>query len=201
MSYYIYNMGMPVRVDPARLLDKRKTEPLNALTRERAIDESDKPEPHPKVPTAISEYENEQQPPARQKASTVQDIMTKKVKTLNVRMTFADAWPYFRTNQYRHFPVLNDNLDLVGMLSDRDMLAFAASRQPHSTTIDKIMTTPVLSATLDTSIHEICQVMFKHHIGALPIIIEAPTPQLQGIVTRSDILRSMIKYGPMELWI
>ncbi|NQZ12347.1 MAG: CBS domain-containing protein [Algicola sp.] len=39
---------------------------------------------------------------------------------------------------------------------------------------------------------------FSQHIGSLPIV--TADGYLQGIVTRSDILRSMIKHGPLEFW-
>lgn len=47
------------------------------------------------------------------------------------------------------------------------------------------MVSTVLTASSDTSIHEICQVMFSQHIGALLIVYE--NKLLFGLVTRSDI--------------
>ena len=41
--------------------------------------------------------------------------------------------------------------------------------------------------------------MFTRHIGALPITDSKN--KILGLITRSDILRSMIKHGPIQLWI
>jgi acetoin utilization protein AcuB len=71
--------------------------------------------------------------------------------------------------------------------------------------LDQVMSTPVLSASVKTNIREICNVMFNHHIGALPIVLEGQlegqSGVLAGMITRSDILRAMIKHGPVQLWI
>ena len=67
------------------------------------------------------------------------------------------------------------------------------------TSASEIMSNPVLTASGDTSIHEICQVMFSQHIGALPIVDE--NRLLLGLITRSDILRTVIKNETMEFWI
>ena len=57
----------------------------------------------------------------------------------------------------------------------------------------------IIYSSADTSIHEICQVMFSQHIGALPIVDEKH--QLLGLITRSDILRVIIKNEQMEFWV
>lgn len=41
--------------------------------------------------------------------------------------------------------------------------------------------------------------MFNQHIGALPIVDEKH--QLLGLITRSDILRVIIKNEQMEFWV
>jgi CBS domain-containing protein len=41
--------------------------------------------------------------------------------------------------------------------------------------------------------------MFNYHLGAVPITDELE--KVVGLITRSDILRGMIKFGPTELWV
>ena len=61
------------------------------------------------------------------------------------------------------------------------------------------MTDQVLTAHPDTEIRTIARVMFEERIGAMPIVSEAGTPV--GIITRSDILRTVMNKVPFELWI
>ena len=116
--------------------------------------------------------------------------MAKNVETLQHDMTFTEARAVFQRLHYRHFPVLNDDNTIVGILSDRNMLIAGALDHLEHVTINQLMKKPVLSASPDTQIREVCQVMFNHHIGALPITDS--DSNLLCLITRSDILRSMI---------
>ena len=49
----------------------------------------------------------------------------------------------------------------------------------------------------ETEIRLIADVLIKERIGAMPIVDEKE--KLVGIVTRSDILRTVVK-APLELW-
>ena len=62
-----------------------------------------------------------------------------------------------------------------------------------------IMATPVLTAHADTEIREIARVLFEERIGAVPIVDSQG--QLVGMVTRSDILRTIMNHAPLDLWI
>jgi acetoin utilization protein AcuB len=57
----------------------------------------------------------------------------------------------------------------------------------------------VLTAHPDTSIRDIARVFFEERIGAVPIVDRGET--LVGIVTRSDILRTILNSAPLELWV
>jgi acetoin utilization protein AcuB len=59
------------------------------------------------------------------------------------------------------------------------------------------MTSQVLTAHPDTSIRDIARVFFEERIGAVPIVDRGET--LVGIVTRSNILRTILNSAPLEL--
>jgi acetoin utilization protein AcuB len=197
-------MGLPVQVSPQTLLDKKRVKPLSALAG-AADDFSHEIKAENKLktrPTPLDSYDqgqNQNDAPKAKQVFLAQDIMATKVETLQYDMTFAQAREKFQQLRYRHFPVIGENKTIVGILSDRDMLSSANLDYLAQITIDKLMKQPVLSASPDTQIREVCQVMFNHHIGALPITDHQGN--LFGMITRSDILRSMIKHAPMELWI
>jgi CBS domain-containing protein len=101
----------------------------------------------------------------------------------------------------------------VGIVSDRDLLATrgegpAAVDRPDAsddanggadTTIRAITKTRVLTASRETAIRQIAFVMIEQRIGAMPIIDESG--HLEGIITRSDILRAVVNQAPLELWV
>jgi acetoin utilization protein AcuB len=202
MTYWIYNMGLAVPVSSQRLLDKRKVLPLSKLAKNHALRSNDENNDenitltsHVHKPT---EGYDQIPPPQPKQLYLAEQIMSTPVKTLPEELSFSEAWQHFLKERFRHFPVINKQGGLVGILSDRDMLTHAATGKPTKVKISQLMKNPVLTASGHTAIREVCQVMFSQHIGALPIIDDKG--ELIGMITRSDILRSMIEHGPVELW-
>lgn len=201
MSYWIYNMGLAVPVSHDLLLRQNSVKPLADLAK-AANSESQNPT---ETPTKANPVHGRTNPYAQNKPAAepmpiryAEDIMSTNVKVLYNDMSFFDAWEKFKTLRYRHFPVLDVNNLIVGIISDRDMLAMAASQKPSMIRINQIMKSQVLTCANKTSIKDVCQVMFRRHVGALPVTDSKN--QLLGMITRSDILRAMIKNGPIELW-
>ena len=203
MSYWIYNMGLAVPVNSDHLLVKHNVKSLKELSKTTDFDHSNESNLQQKLPAqskAITGYQ--QQSEAQHQYEPVnfaEQIMSTKVKYLFEHMSYLDAWGEFRQYRYRHFPVVDKNLLIVGIVSDRDMLTAAATSNPQKIRLREIMKQPVLTASANSQIAEVCQIMFKRHIGALPITDDKN--KILGLITRSDILRSMIKHGPIQLWI
>ncbi len=85
----------------------------------------------------------------------------------------------FQERRFRHVPVINDQGQVMGIVSDRDIWRRAAdpalsqassSVDPALTTIVQCMSHPVLVADPDTEIRGIARVMLEEHVGAMPIV-------------------------------
>jgi len=144
----------------------------------------------------------------REPAILAHQIMTSPVVFIDLKASMGEAWKLFHHHRFRHVPVLSNNERLVGILSDRDLWREAAGiyKKPSGESIglsnllvQDIMTDQVLTAHPDTEIRSIARVMFEERIGAMPIVNEVGTPV--GIITRSDILRTVMNQVPFELWI
>lgn len=128
-----------------------------------------------------------------------EDIMTNPVETHPHDFPISQALDLFRAKRFRHFPVTNLEGVIIGILSDRDIFyAHLLNSKSNRKVVGDIMTSPVLTASPKTEIRSIAKVMFDEHIGALPII--GDLNRIVGIVTRSDILRGLLKHGSIELW-
>ncbi len=159
--------------------------------------------------SALAAYAETARPRARQPALHAHQIMSSPVTTLTPETSIFEAWRLFRAKRYRHIPVVDGEGRLVGIVSDRDLLRYAAvnGRIPpfdeHSveaqTAIATLMKPRVLTATPDTEIRQIARVLIEQHIGAMPIMDYSGG--LRGIVTRSDILRALVTHAPLELWV
>ncbi len=136
----------------------------------------------------------------RERAILVSQIMTARVVSLSSGATITEAWKLFRERRFRHVPVVDQGV-LVGILSDRDVLKFFAEadamRQAEAVVRD-IMTSRVLATRLDTRIRDAARVMLHERIGSMPVV--DTEGNVVGILTRSDILRSVMNNVPLELW-
>jgi CBS domain-containing protein len=54
-------------------------------------------------------------------------------------------------------------------------------------TIKQLMSSPVVMATVETTVQDLRKLMSKHDIGAVPITDEGPDAEIMGIVTDSDL--------------
>lgn len=130
-------------------------------------------------------------------ALLAEQIMTSPVVTLGREATMGEARNLFRERRFRHVPILSATQRLAGILSDRDLLHHLVD--PDLSPIRALVTERVFAASPDTEIREIARVLFEHHIGSMPVI--DPQARLVGIITRSDILRTLVNRAPLELWV
>lgn len=128
---------------------------------------------------------------------TVGDIMTTDVITVTMDNTLDQIKKLFSENNCHHVLVLDDT-SLVGIISDRDVLAHispqvdtAAADARAMNTLQKrahqIMTRSLVSVSKDTSVEEATQILLKEGISCLPVLSSAK--DIDGIVTWRDMLK------------
>jgi len=130
-------------------------------------------------------------------------IMQHRVVTVLDGDNVAQAWQTLRNNQIHQAPVLNDMAQLVGIVSERDLLTainIDAGQIIESLNrrVRDVMTTPVVAAAPVTDIRRIAAVMLDHGVDGAPIIND--TGLLIGFISRSDVLRAVVTDPPLSLW-
>jgi len=65
--------------------------------------------------------------------------------------------------------------------------------------IEPLYLKKVLTATPETQIREIARVLIEQRKGVMPIV--DANAHMVGIITRSDILRTIVNQAPLELWV
>ena len=133
-------------------------------------------------------------------------IMTYPAMAATVADSIQTAWTALETNGIRHLPIQAESPEgrifLAGIISEKDFYRDPSiPRDPESrekTPISAVMRTTVLIADPLTDIRRIARLMFERHIGCVPVADEDGS--LQGIVTRSDILRALINHPSFSLW-
>jgi acetoin utilization protein AcuB len=152
---------------------------------------------------AVSAYlQSERRNTPRRRIILASDLMSSPVFTVPDDTTIDGAWEVLTAHRFRHLMVASSAGKLVGIVSDRDILKRARGRASHELgkeLIRSFMVTEVLTATPDTEIREIARVLFEERIGCMPISSEDGF--VVGVITRSDLLRSLLVQAPLELWL
>lgn len=138
----------------------------------------------------------------RKPVVAARDVMSRPVTTLPASAPLVQAWTVLRGHPFRHLPIVSDSGTLVGMISDLDLLHAAQGTDgrvlPPFPLVRDVMNREVITATPDTPIHEIIEVMLQERIGAVPILNDRHHPV--GIFTTTDVLRTLLIRAPLELW-
>ncbi|GAA0429811.1 acetoin utilization AcuB family protein [Lentibacillus halophilus] len=127
----------------------------------------------------------------------VEKIMKTEVITLPPTATIADGLNTLRENHIRHIPIVNDNEQLIGLVSDRDVKEaspsiFMEENNHHllKNELQSIMSQPVITVHPLDFVEEIAKVFYDEAIACLPVV---SNDTLTGIVTEKEMLYTMIQ--------
>ncbi len=131
---------------------------------------------------------------------TARELMTERPATLPETAKVWEAVRLIQTLDVRHVPIVNDDGELVGMLSDRDLRALSVPhvvedeyvgelRAAQEASVSTLMNGDVISVEPEADVSEIIDLMLEHKIGAVPVT--EPDGTLVGIVSYIDVLREL----------
>jgi CBS domain-containing protein len=130
-------------------------------------------------------------------------IMQTRVITVNADDDVTRAWQVLVEHQIHQAPVLSANFQLVGIVSDRNLLTTlnlddGKVRDVLTKRVQDVMTTPVVAANPATDIRRIAHVMLDRDVSGVPIVNE--TGRLVGFVSQRDVLRTVVTDPPLSIW-
>jgi CBS domain-containing membrane protein len=127
----------------------------------------------------------------------VKDLMSHELYTLKPTATVQQARELMLKQHIRHIPIVNEDDELLGLVSKRDVLAASVSTladlqeserneiESHIP-ISKIMLNEVVIAKENTHLLEAARFMLENQQGCLPVTNES---KLVGILTEADFVR------------
>ena len=130
-------------------------------------------------------------------------IMTHPVKTIQLTLRLSLAWEVFEQQKHHQLPVVNNLQQIVGMLSESQLLRFivlnkGATNDWQTKTVADVIPASVVTADPLSDLRRISSVMLDYRLTALPIVNEHDA--LLGLVSRSDILKALSNDPPLNLW-
>ncbi|WP_421380548.1 acetoin utilization AcuB family protein [Bacillus salacetis] len=127
----------------------------------------------------------------------VEEIMKTEVETLRADDTIEQAIKTLRDKKIRHIPIVDDNMEVIGIVSDRDVKDGTPSifqkdkaEEELQNPLKLIMKTNVITGHPLDFVEEAAALFYEHHIGCLPIVKEN---KLVGIITETDLLYTLIQ--------
>lgn len=129
----------------------------------------------------------------------VSNLMTQAVFALRRSDDLATLQDLMADRGVRHVPVVDNDGDLLGLVSHRDLLRTSLIEQADTPgfieramltrlTVGEIMTSDVETVSPEADIREAAQVMYENKFGCLPVVEGA---HLVGILTEADFVRLM----------
>lgn len=137
----------------------------------------------------------------------VSERMSTPVLTTRPDSSIFDVHEIMRTEHIRRLPVLNQKGNLVGIISETDILEASPSDATslsiwelnyllYQEKIGNIMTTDVITVQATTPIEEAARIMADNKIGGLPVMQQE---MLVGIITETDLFKIFLElFGARE---
>ncbi|KAG6549769.1 hypothetical protein Mapa_008750 [Marchantia paleacea] len=125
-----------------------------------------------------------------QPGSFLADVMSKTIYTAFPEQKLSEVDHYF--NQISGLPVVNSNLECVGVLSRKDR---SKATNAESSLVQEVMSSPAITLSADKTVSDAAVLMLKNKIHRIPIVNS--TSQVVGIVTRTDIFNAL-EGGPLD---
>lgn len=147
--------------------------------------------------------------------STARDIMTSDPITVGRDMSVTDAAKLMVAEKIGGLPVVDDDT-LVGIVTEGDLIMSdvklefptyihlldgfimyppATARFEHElrkavgATVEDVMTADVVTAQAASSVEDVATLMVEHEVSRVPVL---DGDRLVGIITKADIVRSMV---------
>jgi len=117
----------------------------------------------------------------------VKDVMTKDVVSVKKETPIYEAMELMRKNDITGMPVIEDDMTLVGVITEKDVLRlFYADEDEKNQTVGFFMTRPAVSYKENENLRSVCDFMMINYFRRVPVI--SKKGKLVGIISRPDII-------------
>ena len=117
------------------------------------------------------------------------DVMINDVLTVAESALLKDVARLFVERKITGAPVVNADNQLVGVISETDIIRKTNNIGAWSpTTAGQVMTKPAVTVAPDDPLQRVCEMMYNRRIHR---VVVAEGPQIKGILTTMDILRAI----------
>lgn len=120
---------------------------------------------------------------------TAEQIMTPDVVTISPSASIQDAIGLLVNRRISGLPVVNDNGQLVGIITEFALLAMAYDSQVQNDPVERHMTRDVITVEASDQLSQITDQFILHRVRRLPVVRNS---RLVGLLSRYDVLNALI---------
>ena len=119
-----------------------------------------------------------------------EDVMKCGLLTVKRNMPVYEAMEILATRNLTGLPVVDDSMNLVGIVSEKDMLKLLYDPAVEPGKIEDFMTEDVVSFNHDDSLFNVCQCLMNNYFRRVPILRHG---KLVGVISRADLIICILK--------
>ncbi|OXM45436.1 CBS domain-containing protein [Amycolatopsis alba] len=123
--------------------------------------------------------------------TTVGDVMTLGVHSVRKSTPIADITRILAGRGISAVPVVDHDRDVVGVVSEADLLLKQAEGASVVRAAEDVMTAPAVTVEADKPLQEAARLMVGHRVKRLPVVDRYG--KLSGIVSRADLVRALVR--------
>ena len=121
----------------------------------------------------------------------VQDIMTKDVISIKQDTPIDEAMGIMRQNNITGMPVVEDDMTLVGMLSEKDVVTlFPGKEDDQNMTVSNFMTEPAIFFEENENLVDVCNFLARNIFRRVPITSKG---KVVGVISIRDVLKHILR--------
>ncbi len=117
---------------------------------------------------------------------TAKDVMTRQLTTVMEETVMQHVIKLLVDHNITGIPVVNEDMELKGIITEKDVLKMLMDRASSQTTVKSIMTTDVVSFDESDNLMEIFKAFVDNSFRRVPILSDG---RLAGIISRKDIIK------------
>ncbi|MHC4192903.1 MAG: CBS domain-containing protein [Planctomycetota bacterium] len=115
------------------------------------------------------------------------DIMTTEVVSVKKDTAIYEAVKLMRNNEITGMPVVEDDMTLVGVLTEKDVLRlFYADEDEKHGDVSTFMTRPAIHYKESDTLQSVCDFMMINYFRRVPVT--SKSGKLVGIISRPDVI-------------
>lgn len=119
-----------------------------------------------------------------------EDVMTGEVLSVKKDTPVREAIELMLIHQVAGLPVVNENMSLVGIITEKDVIKlYKSPAEGLWRTVEDYMTTPAVHFEQDESFEDICECLIHNDFRRVPVVANG---KLVGLVSRPDVAERIL---------